>query len=351
MESSTMIRKILFSSLFTLTSAVFATTEMWLGTSIGINLGAGFAFGVVGSFAILIAEAQIKKQASSIESMLYAFLAGNSLGILTLMMFNFATVGITLPFMTFLQATTYLAATYIGYAIATTTSKKNVEKTDTTETSQTTTSTNKIILDATILEDSRFADLAASGLLNKQLVLPSFIYSKIREDATSANETVQTRAEKALETIEKLQNLPGLDLVISETENLKGASFEEKLEKLASETQSRIFTARREDKNAEPGTNFIDLHHLAKTLKPLMQSGSVLNVKIQMYGKQPRQGVGFLDDGTMVVVNGGSEFLGKTIKAFVLSEKPTSSGRMIFCNVMEDTTTRSSSSTDTEFTY
>jgi uncharacterized protein YacL len=71
-------------------------------------------------------------------------------------------------------------------------------------------------------------------------------------------------------------------------------------------------------------------------LKPITQTGEFINIKIQRYGKEPRQGVGYLDDGTMVVINGGAEFIGETIKAQVLSVKHTSSGRMIFCNAAEE---------------
>jgi uncharacterized protein YacL len=73
---------------------------------------------------------------------------------------------------------------------------------------------------------------------------------------------------------------------------------------------------------------------LSNALKPI--TGETLNIKIQRYGKEPRQGVGYLEDGTMVVVNGGAEFIGDTIKAHVLSVKHTASGRMIFCNANED---------------
>ncbi len=66
-----------------------------------------------------------------------------------------------------------------------------------------------------------------------------------------------------------------------------------------------------------------------------MQSGETIHIKIQRFGKEPRQGVGYLEDGTMVVVNGGGEHIGETIKAQVLSVKHTTSGRMIFCNVAE----------------
>jgi uncharacterized protein YacL len=84
------------------------------------------------------------------------------------------------------------------------------------------------------------------------------------------------------------------------------------------------------------GVRIINIHTLSNALKPLTHSGETLTIKVQRYGKEPRQGVGYLEDGTMVVINGGADFIGETIKTHVLSVKHTSSGRMIFCNALED---------------
>ena len=84
------------------------------------------------------------------------------------------------------------------------------------------------------------------------------------------------------------------------------------------------------------GIKIINLHTLSNALKPLMQAGEFIKIKIQRYGKEPRQGVGYLDDGTMVVVNGGGKFIGDVIDAQVLSVKHTSSGRMVFCNACDE---------------
>ena len=84
------------------------------------------------------------------------------------------------------------------------------------------------------------------------------------------------------------------------------------------------------------GIKIINIHALTNALKPLMQAGESMQIKIQRYGKEPNQGVGYLEDGTMVVVNGGGDFIGENIDVHVLSMKHTSSGRMIFCNAVDD---------------
>jgi uncharacterized protein YacL len=84
------------------------------------------------------------------------------------------------------------------------------------------------------------------------------------------------------------------------------------------------------------GIRVINIHTLSNALKPLMQAGEFIKIKVQRYGKEPRQGVGYLEDGTMVVVNGGGNYIGETIDAKVLSVKHTTSGRMIFCNAIDE---------------
>jgi len=111
-----------------------------------------------------------------------------------------------------------------------------------------------------------------------------------------------------------------------------------KMVRLARLIDANIMTAdiSRVQMSSVEGVRIINLHTLSNALKPLMQAGENIKIKIQRYGKEPRQGVGYLEDGTMVVVNGGGQFIGETIDAQVLSVKHTSSGRMIFCNALDD---------------
>ena len=90
-------------------------------------------------------------------------------------------------------------------------------------------------------------------------------------------------------------------------------------------------------RNEEDEVSVISLETIAAALKPGAQRGEILSIKIQRLGKEPKQGVGYLDDGTMVVVNGGGEFLGQLIRTQVLSQKYSSSGKIIFCNALANT--------------
>lgn len=194
-----------------------------------------------------------------------------------------------------------------------------------------------ILLDESILNDPRILDLASSGILDDSLVLPGFLVQEFNTDILSADETTKNRARRSLDVIKKLEGLPTLALRIDETDFPELKDPLVKLLRLAKHLSGAILTA---DSNklrihASEEVMLINIHHLSKALKPIMQAGETITIKIQRYGKEPRQGVGYLDDGTMVVVNGGGEFLGDTIKVQVLSVKHTSSGRMIFCNTIE----------------
>lgn len=194
-----------------------------------------------------------------------------------------------------------------------------------------------ILLDQTVLSDPRFVEVASSGLLDKQLFLPSYIYNQIQAQSENADENVRNRAKKALDTIRKLELMGHLQLNTLECEEPSDEHQFDKLLTVAKAHKADIFTAdSSQNQKCKGETRIINLQVISNALKPLTQTGEYINIKIQRYGKEALQGVGYLDDGTMVVVNGGASFIGENVKARVLSIKHTTSGRMIFCNALED---------------
>lgn len=195
-----------------------------------------------------------------------------------------------------------------------------------------------ILVDLSILGDPRIIDLASSGLLDHHLIMPRFAVKELYSQAETGEETTKIKARRSLDLIKKLESLPSLDLRYVDTDFPEIKEPMMKLIRLARFLDTHIITSdiNRIQQASIEGVRIINIHMLSNALKPITQTGETLNIKIQRYGKEARQGVGYLEDGTMVVVNGGAEFIGETIKAYVLSVKHTSSGRMIFCNAAEE---------------
>lgn len=195
-----------------------------------------------------------------------------------------------------------------------------------------------MLIDLSALNDSRIIDLASSGLLDLQLAIPRFLLKELNGLLEIGDEMQKSKARRCLDAVKKLENMPSLGLNIIETDfpDLKDSSA--KIFRLARMLDANILTAdlTRVQQSSLEGIRIVNIHMLANALKPLTQTGEYITIKIQRYGKEPRQGVGYLDDGTMVVVNGGAEFIGDSIKSQVLSVKHTSSGRMIFCNALDE---------------
>lgn len=195
-----------------------------------------------------------------------------------------------------------------------------------------------LVIDTSVLTDARILDMASSGIIDHHLILPRFIVKDLYVQAESQDENEKAKAKRALETIKKLEHLPELDMRYNDTDFLEVKEPMSKLIRLSRLLDANIITAdiSRIQMATIEGIKVINLHNLSNALKPLMQAGEHIKIKIQRYGKEPRQGVGYLEDGTMVVVNGGGEYIGETIDAIVLSVKHTTSGRMIFCNAPDE---------------
>jgi uncharacterized protein YacL len=195
-----------------------------------------------------------------------------------------------------------------------------------------------LIVDASVLSDARIIDLAASGIVDHHLVLPRFLLKELYAQAESSDESARAKAKRSLDVAKKLEGISELDLRHNDTDFPEVKDPMSKMLRLARLLDANILTAdlSRVQMGVVEGVRVINIHSLSNALKPLMQAGEHIKIKIQRYGKEPRQGVGYLEDGTMVVVNGGGEFIGEVIDAQVLSVKHTSSGRMIFCNAKDE---------------
>ncbi|MCI5052883.1 MAG: TRAM domain-containing protein [Simkaniaceae bacterium] len=194
-----------------------------------------------------------------------------------------------------------------------------------------------ILLDMSVLSDARIIDLCATGILDHHLVVPRFLVKELYSAVEGGDEQAKVRAKRCLDSIKKLEGVPHLEMRFNDTDFPEVKDQTSKLIRLARLIDANLITAdiSRVQMASIEGVKIINMHSLSNALKPLMQAGEYIKIKVQRYGKEPRQGVGYLEDGTMVVINGGGDFIGQIIEVQVLSVKHTSSGRMIFCNALE----------------
>lgn len=195
----------------------------------------------------------------------------------------------------------------------------------------------KLILDISALSDGRVIDLAASGLIDHRVIIPRFLINELLDQENSPDEMQRHKARSALAAIKRLEDLPSLQMHYHDLDFPEEQETAKKIFRLARLLDGDLLTADQNLASQEMSgeVRIINMHNLSKALKPVQQRGEFLNIKIQRQGKELRQGVGYLEDGTMVVVNGGGDFIGDMVKSRVLSVKHSSSGRMIFCNVAD----------------
>ncbi|MCH9633714.1 MAG: hypothetical protein S4CHLAM7_04470 [Chlamydiae bacterium] len=194
-----------------------------------------------------------------------------------------------------------------------------------------------ILIDKSALSDSRVIDLAMSGLIDFHLVIPRFLIRELYAQIESSDESLKLNAKKALDSLKKLEEHEEVGLRFNDTDFPEVKESSIKLIRLSRLIDANILTAdiSKIHMSKVEDVRIINLHTLSSAMKPLTESGEVIIIKMQRSGKEPDQGVGYLEDGTMIVVNGGGAFIGREIEANVLSVKHTSSGRMIFCNLSE----------------
>ncbi len=195
-----------------------------------------------------------------------------------------------------------------------------------------------LICDYNAICDPRLSDFLATGVLNSSVILPKFLIKELHKQAESGDETTKAKVRKGLEVIKKLESMKALGLRYNESDFPEMSDVSHKVARLARSTNANILTsdANRTQQLQADETLYININNLSNLLKPVSPPGEIISIKIQRYGKEPKQGVGYLDDGTMVVINNGGDFIGEQIETQVISVKQTSAGRIIFTNALVD---------------
>jgi uncharacterized protein YacL len=192
-----------------------------------------------------------------------------------------------------------------------------------------------MVLDAAILGDSRLPALFKTGLFANRLILHRRVLSKIEEMSRSSETGEQRRAARALEGLKDLRALGTPRVDIDETEVPNASTLDDLLVGLCRLESATLLGGDRELlRLAEAeGVAVADLSALASLLAPTVKPGEIIAVRVDKPGEGKDQGVGFLDDGSMVVVNGAADRAGTTVRATVLRIHTTANGRMVFCEI------------------
>jgi len=325
--------------LFSITYSILSAPEgaTLINLSMGLLLGSGFALFFIAS-EFLLKRFNLKAFNLAALGLFIGFLMGKGVLLIFQSAVELAQLHIQPDVLSFLQIGILLFCAYQGMIM---TVKASDELSISIPFIRFTPSGQKkkdLLIDWSILTDSRIIDMASSGILDYQLILPRFALKELHTLVESSDESLKAKAKRCLEVFKRLETITTLNLRYCDTDFPEIKDPISKLTQLARLLDANIITAdiNRIQQSSIEGVRIINIHMLSNALKPLTQTGEQLTIKVQRYGKEPRQGVGYLEDGTMVVVNGGAEYIGETIKAHVLSVKHTSSGRMIFCNANEE---------------
>ena len=188
------------------------------------------------------------------------------------------------------------------------------------------------ILDTSVIIDGRIADISETGFIDGSLVIPQFVLSELQMVADSADSMKRNRGRRGLDVLQRIQKMPQLNIQILEDDFPNVREVDMKLIELAKLYACKIVT---NDFNLNKvaqlhGVEVLNINELANALKPVVLPGETIRVFILKEGKEHNQGVAYLDDGTMVVVDNARKLISTTVDVAVTSVLQTTAGKMIF---------------------
>ncbi len=191
-----------------------------------------------------------------------------------------------------------------------------------------------LLLDTSVVIDGRIADVVDTDVFDTQLIMPRFIINELQGIADSSDKLRRSRGRRGLDIMNRLRNNPDVDLLIYDREppELADQAVDLKLVLLAKSLNGKVIT---NDYNLNKvaklhGVGVVNLNDIANALKPIFLPGESIEVRIVKPGEEAGQGVGYLDDGTMIVIEGGRGHINEDVRITVTSVLQTSAGRMVF---------------------
>ncbi len=194
------------------------------------------------------------------------------------------------------------------------------------------------ILDTSVIIDGRIADLCETGFLEGAFVIPQFVLHELQYVADSADSTRRVRGRRGLDILHRLQKMPNFDLRIVDNDFPSIREVDAKIVALAKQLSAKVIT---NDLNLNKvaglqGVTVLNINQLSNALKPVVLPGETMRLFVLKEGKESWQGVAYLDDGTMIVIDDGKKWIGKKVDVVVTSVLQTAAGRMIFAKLREE---------------
>ena len=203
---------------------------------------------------------------------------------------------------------------------------------------QTSPSSNKKILDTSVIIDGRVADLCETGFLEGTFLVPQFILHELQHIADSSDALKRARGRRGLDVLNKIQKMVDVDVRIVDDDFLQIKDVDSKIVMLAKNSGAKVITNDLNlNKVAElQGVRVLNINELCNALRPIVLPGESIRVFVLKEGKEAGQGVAYLDDGTMIVVDNAKRCIGRNVDVIVTSVLQTTAGRMIFTRLKEE---------------
>jgi uncharacterized protein YacL len=299
------------------------------------------AAGVGLAFAIAVFLFEIRLQRASLRRLIGAAI-GSILGILGSYLMGLVLARTSIPegSRSFLDVGLLLVMTYIGLVVgANKGDMLNLAALGGLFGSERSTRRMPKVLDTSVIIDGRIADICEAHFLDGVMLIPQFVLRELQFVADSADSLKRQRGRRGLEVLQRIQKMPHLEVEIADDDFPNIADVDLKLIELAKRYDGKIIT---NDYNLNKvaslqGIEILNVNQLANSLKPVVLPGETMRVFILREGKEYNQGVAYLDDGTMVVVDGARRMINKTIDITVTSVHQTTAGKMIFGRIDERT--------------
>jgi uncharacterized protein YacL len=298
-----------------------AALGFWV--ALGLNIAVGLSVGLLGVACSMLLE---REELRTLLGGLAGLVAGGLAGWVLTRFLSFAGSP------SFAVPATYLLLIFLGTAAGASRGRRfSVQKVRGLLRVQPSQRNHKI-LDTSVIIDGRIADICETGFLDGRIVIPQFVLNELQAVADSTDNLKRNRGRKGLEVLQRLQRHPSLDVVLMDTDYPSVQEVDQKLIAMAKDLQGKIVTI---DFNLNQvaqvhGIEVLNINDLANSIKPVVLPGETMRVYILKEGKEERQGVAYLDDGTMVVVDDARNAVGSTIPVTITSVLQTTVGKMFF---------------------